>query len=136
MLDKAKFVKLKQNKSKKSVAFLFADAIIMLTITKSLGGQKMNAQERKDYILDILKKNHSVKILKLSKELRVTRETIRKDLYELEKEGLIKKIHGGAVRIALTKKQIMNAVKESIKKKKQRLQSKQRNISKRATQFI
>ncbi|MEI5990154.1 hypothetical protein A5881_001647 [Enterococcus termitis] len=97
MSFKAKFVKLKQNKSKKSIAFLFADAIIMLTITMRLGGKGMNAQDRKDYILDILKKNHSVKILKLSKELRVTRETIRKDLYELEKEGLIKKIHGGAV---------------------------------------
>lgn len=29
--------------------------------------------------------------------LKVTRETIRKDLYELESEGLLKKIHGGAV---------------------------------------
>ncbi|OCA86057.1 DeoR family transcriptional regulator [Bacillus sp. FJAT-27225] len=57
----------------------------------------MNPEERKQKIVEILKKNKSVKILNLSKALKVTRETIRKDLYELQKEGLIKKIHGGAV---------------------------------------
>ncbi|MBU8790009.1 DeoR/GlpR family DNA-binding transcription regulator [Oceanobacillus caeni] len=57
----------------------------------------MNSEQRKSQILEILNKNKSVKILALSKKLKVTRETIRKDLYELEEEGLIKKVHGGAV---------------------------------------
>ena len=57
----------------------------------------MNSEERRDYIIKELEENHTVKILELSKELKVTRETIRKDLYLLEKKGLIKKIHGGAV---------------------------------------
>lgn len=59
--------------------------------------KKLNSAERKQKILEILNKNKSVKILSLSKLLKVTRETIRKDLYELQEEGLIKKIHGGAV---------------------------------------
>ena len=33
----------------------------------------------------------------MSKILKVTRETIRKDIYELEDQGLLKKTHGGAV---------------------------------------
>lgn len=57
----------------------------------------MNSIERKDYILSVLDRNHSVKINKLSKELKVTRETIRRDLYTLEDEGMIKKVHGGAI---------------------------------------
>lgn len=57
----------------------------------------MNSTDRKEYILDILDAKHSVRINELSKELKVTRETIRKDLYTLEDEGRIKKVHGGAV---------------------------------------
>lgn len=44
----------------------------------------MNSVERKDYILDTLDMKHAVRINELSKELKVTRETIRKDLYTLE----------------------------------------------------
>ncbi|WP_379946800.1 DeoR/GlpR family DNA-binding transcription regulator [Enterococcus devriesei] len=57
----------------------------------------MNSQSRREYIINQLEENHTVKILELSTQLKVTRETIRKDLYYLEEKGLIKKIHGGAV---------------------------------------
>lgn len=57
----------------------------------------MNSVERKDYILDTLDMKHAVRINELSKELKVTRETIRRDLYTLEDEGRIKKVHGGAI---------------------------------------
>ncbi len=57
----------------------------------------MNSEVRREFILKEVEENHVVKILDLSKRLKVTRETIRKDLYFLEKRGLIKKIHGGAV---------------------------------------
>lgn len=33
----------------------------------------------------------------MSTDLNVTRETIRKDLYEMEEKGLVRKIHGGAI---------------------------------------
>ena len=57
----------------------------------------MFQEERHDQILNHLKENHSVRIAELSEHLGVTRETIRKDLYDLEKKGLIRKVHGGAV---------------------------------------
>ncbi|ELB05488.1 MULTISPECIES: DeoR/GlpR family DNA-binding transcription regulator [Enterococcus] len=57
----------------------------------------MNSNNRREYILNKLEKDHSVKIQELSKEMKVTRETVRRDLYQMESEGLIKKIHGGAI---------------------------------------
>ncbi|MBO1305997.1 DeoR/GlpR transcriptional regulator [Enterococcus sp. 669A] len=57
----------------------------------------MNSEARREYIINQLEENHTVKILELSQQLKVTRETIRKDLYFLEKKGIIKKVHGGAV---------------------------------------
>lgn len=57
----------------------------------------MNANNRQKFIMDYLEKNYSVKINQLSKDLKVTRETVRKDLYELEEKGLIRKVLGGAV---------------------------------------
>ena len=48
----------------------------------------MNSEERRDFIIRELEENHTVKILELSKRLKVTRETIRKDLYLLEKKRI------------------------------------------------
>ena len=55
------------------------------------------ADDRKEKILKILKEKKSVRILDLSKQLRVSRETVRKDITEMEEEGLLKKTYGGAV---------------------------------------
>jgi DeoR family transcriptional regulator, fructose operon transcriptional repressor len=57
----------------------------------------MLQEERQQLILDMLKENQAVRIAELCKQLRVTRETIRRDLYELEERGLLKKVHGGAI---------------------------------------
>ncbi len=55
------------------------------------------ADNRKEQILSILREKKSVRILDLSKQLRVSRETVRKDIMEMEEEGLLKKTYGGAV---------------------------------------
>jgi DeoR family transcriptional regulator, fructose operon transcriptional repressor len=57
----------------------------------------MLQEERQQLILQWLKQNQSVRIAELCKYLNVTRETVRRDLYELEEKGLLKKVHGGAV---------------------------------------
>lgn len=57
----------------------------------------MNSDERKELILNYLQEKKKVKIIEISSKLKVSRETVRKDLYELEEAGLIKKVHGGAV---------------------------------------
>ncbi|EIW12567.1 Transcriptional regulator, DeoR family [Lactiplantibacillus pentosus KCA1] len=57
----------------------------------------MGPYERRSAILNKIKKEHSVRITQLSHDFGVTRETIRQDLYLLDEQGIIKKVHGGAV---------------------------------------
>ncbi len=61
------------------------------------GGGSLIRHERQNKILKMLREKRTVKITSLSEYFDVTRETIRKDLYDLEEEGLVEKIHGGAV---------------------------------------
>lgn len=57
----------------------------------------MNVQERHQRILSLLRTRDAVEIGELCKALDVSRETVRKDLYELEGDGLLTKVRGGAV---------------------------------------
>ncbi|MFC0558274.1 DeoR/GlpR family DNA-binding transcription regulator [Halalkalibacter alkalisediminis] len=57
----------------------------------------MLSVERFEKILKELEKNKVVKVAELSAVLGVTEKTIRIDLEALEKKGLLKRIHGGAV---------------------------------------
>lgn len=57
----------------------------------------MLAQERYEYIIDTLNRDCAVKVSKLIKELNVSIETIRRDLEHLEKEGVLKRVYGGAI---------------------------------------
>lgn len=56
----------------------------------------MLAVERTQYILDELHKKKVVMVGDLSREMRVSEETIRRDLEKLEKQGSIRRVHGGA----------------------------------------
>ena len=53
--------------------------------------------ERQQEILNILKEKNSATVEELSSELFVSGATIRRDLKEMEKQGLIKRTHGGAI---------------------------------------
>ena len=57
----------------------------------------MLALERQKRILEILNADGSVLVSKLSEELDVTEETIRRDLEKLEKQEVLIRTHGGAV---------------------------------------
>ncbi|AZO93292.1 DeoR family transcriptional regulator [Iocasia frigidifontis] len=52
---------------------------------------------RRNKILEILKKEKQVTTQNLEERLNVSGATIRNDLNDLEKEGFLKRIHGGAV---------------------------------------
>lgn len=52
---------------------------------------------RHERILARLAGNGTVSVQDLSEELNVTRETIRRDLDQLEQEGSLRRVHGGAV---------------------------------------
>jgi len=53
--------------------------------------------ERQNKILKILGKNDQTSVIELSEQLAVSTVTIRQDLNFLEAEGLLKRVHGGAV---------------------------------------
>ncbi len=57
----------------------------------------MYAIERQDEIFQILKERKSVSVNELSKELFVSPATVRRDLSVMEKSGLIRRSHGGAI---------------------------------------
>lgn len=58
----------------------------------------MVREARKKYILNQLNKKESINIQDIVKDLNVSEITVRRDLNELEKQGFLKRIHGGAIR--------------------------------------
>ena len=59
----------------------------------------MLARERQNTIVEIVNREGSVRVKNLSKKFGVTEDSIRKDLAHLEKDGMLKKTYGGAVRV-------------------------------------
>lgn len=59
----------------------------------------MFADERRLKIIERLKEKPSVTVAELTSAFQVSLETIRRDLEFLEKEGALKRVHGGAVSI-------------------------------------
>lgn len=57
----------------------------------------MFVEERKQQILTALHRKPAVRVAELSRALRVSTASIRRDLSELERAGLLKRTHGGAV---------------------------------------
>lgn len=57
----------------------------------------MLKEERQRMIIRELDKNGSVLVNELARSFKVSRMTIRRDLYEIEKNNLLKRTHGGAV---------------------------------------
>ncbi|GAA3014726.1 DeoR/GlpR family DNA-binding transcription regulator [Tetragenococcus solitarius] len=87
------------------------------------------SDKRKDKILNIIREKKSVRILDLSKQLKVSRETVRKDINEMEQEGLLKKTYGGAVFDEAN-------VETDYERRKSENQEEKRLIAERAFQFI
>lgn len=54
------------------------------------------AQERRAYILRLLQQRGSIRSAALARELGVTDETIRTDLVDMQAQGLLRRVHGGA----------------------------------------
>ncbi len=84
----------------------------------------MFALERQKRILELLSAEGAVWVSKLSAELGVTEETIRRDLEKLEKQEMLTRTHGGAVSVAEStyemslenRKQINSETKERLAK--------------------
>jgi DeoR/GlpR family transcriptional regulator of sugar metabolism len=53
--------------------------------------------ERRQFILEILRRDKKVLSSELSNELKVSEDTVRRDLRELAEAGLLQRVHGGAL---------------------------------------
>ena len=80
----------------------------------------MFSQERQNKILELLTKNGSVNLTELIDLFSVSEATVRRDLTELEKEGKIKRTHGGAIKVDLSGYEAVytESERENIDKKK------------------
>jgi DeoR family fructose operon transcriptional repressor len=56
----------------------------------------VDAEERRRGILEQARRAGSVDVAKLSADLGVSKETVRRDLHALEEHGLVRRTHGGA----------------------------------------
>ncbi|MDQ0484020.1 DeoR/GlpR family DNA-binding transcription regulator [Guptibacillus hwajinpoensis] len=83
----------------------------------------MLKQERQQKIIDILNEEHKIIASDLSKRLSVSEDTIRRDLKELDSQGVIKRVHSGALRKGppvqdfSTRKEIYNETKLNLANK-------------------
>jgi DeoR family fructose operon transcriptional repressor len=55
------------------------------------------AEERQQQILTLARADGRVEVASLAAAMQVTQETIRRDLDRLERQGLIRRVHGGAI---------------------------------------
>jgi DeoR family transcriptional regulator, fructose operon transcriptional repressor len=60
-------------------------------------GRALYADERKQQLLDVLRLDGRIDAADVAARLKVTGETVRKDLIHLERQGLLRRVHGGAV---------------------------------------
>jgi len=90
----------------------------------------MFALERQKIILDKLNSDGAVWVSKLSTELGVTEETIRRDLEKLEKQEVLVRTHGGAIPITESSYEL------SLEKRKQTNLPAKEHLAKLAAQHI
>lgn len=57
----------------------------------------MYAPERQQAILRLARESGRVDVLSLAEEFQVTAETVRRDLKTLDRAGLLRRVHGGAI---------------------------------------
>jgi DeoR/GlpR family transcriptional regulator of sugar metabolism len=64
--------------------------------TQNQGAESIDADERRREILALARTNGSVEVSRLASLLHVSPETVRRDLRQLDEQGLLRRTHGGA----------------------------------------
>ncbi len=57
----------------------------------------MLARQRQEYILDLVSANGGVRVAEVVEALGISEMTVRRDITELVSQGLVERVHGGAV---------------------------------------
>lgn len=74
--------------------------------------QPLFAEERKEQILLLLRENTKILVPELCKIFQVSPATIRNDLRDLEKDGKLRRTHGGAIPVGKSSFEMSSADKE------------------------
>ncbi|MBS7526936.1 DeoR/GlpR transcriptional regulator [Fusibacter paucivorans] len=69
-------------------------------------------EERKNIILEQINTKGKIKVEEIAMQLKVSTETTRKYLSELEQQGKLKRVHGGAVKSFLEKQELPFSLRE------------------------
>lgn len=64
---------------------------------KTAGRSDMTTYERRQSLIDMLRKQPGLRVPELAEALDVSAGTVRNDLNALEEEGQLKRVHGGAI---------------------------------------
>jgi DeoR family fructose operon transcriptional repressor len=89
----------------------------------------MFAEERKTEILQLVKLGSPVTVTSLSQRFGVSESTVRRDLQELEDNGLIQRTHGGAI-------SVQTGFEMSFQEKEVRLLAEKQQIATRAAALV
>ena len=90
----------------------------------------MFAEERKQRILAALHQNPAVRVADLGRILRVSTASIRRDLADLARTGLLRRTHGGAISSTLA------AIEPSLAEKEDQYQAEKAAIGRLAVTFV
>ncbi|HEU5420301.1 MAG TPA: DeoR/GlpR family DNA-binding transcription regulator [Streptosporangiaceae bacterium] len=71
----------------------------------------MDAQNRRRALLDVLQRDGEVQVRTLAAELCCSEMTVRRDLDVLEHDGVVRRVHGGAVRVQLRRDELPYAAR-------------------------
>ena len=71
----------------------------------------MHVQNRRRALLDALQRDGSVQVRQLAAELSCSEMTIRRDLDVLERDGVVRRVHGGAIRVQLRRDEMPYAAR-------------------------
>ncbi|MCW5298771.1 DeoR/GlpR transcriptional regulator [Herbaspirillum lusitanum] len=74
----------------------------------------MLTSQRKKHLLDLLNRDGRIVAKPVSEQLEVSEDTIRRDLRELAREGLLRRVHGGALPLLGTPALVMFANRQHI----------------------
>lgn len=93
----------------------------------------MFAEERRNEIAEILKKNLSVSVSALSRKFHVSDDTIRRDLAIMEGKGLLTRTHGGAIPVPKVR---ARPLRDSVRDVEPEILPNVKAIAKHAASFI
>lgn len=90
----------------------------------------MYAEERRQAIAEVARREGRVEVAALATRFEVTTETIRRDLSDLEDRGVLRRVHGGAISVERFR------TEPAVAEKAERMAEEKRRIAKAAADYV